>query len=435
MLKTLITEGVGPSPRFEMALAERLNVIVGDNGLGKSFLLDVAWWACTHDWPETPALPSRLLSVQPSDEEPAASIATLVQGATKEVHAEFRYDPKKADWVRNRKARPPLPGLVLYARVDGGFSIFDPARHYFRSLVSKGIDDPDRPPAIHLTMADVWRGKRDDAGNTISRGLLIDWRSWQTEEPEVFAAFAGVLRILSAVAEPLVPADRAMRLPGPSEDRIPALKRGDQLIPVTLASAAVKRIVALAYLIVWTWWAHKAAAEANGLKEEKRLFIMIDEVEAHLHPQWQRVILPAVMEAAATLYGQALDVQLLVSTHSPMVMASLETVFDREQDRLFHLAWNGRHAELQASPWSKRGDAEAWLTSDVFGLVEARSAPAEKAIAAAEALYRRPHDHTPNDREVADVQQELTRCLPDHDPYWGTWFLFVKRRQNSGGAS
>lgn len=435
MLNTLITEGVGPSPRFEMALAERLNVIVGDNGLGKSFLLDAAWWACTRDWPENPALPSRLLSVQPSNDGPEPLIATVVQGATREARAEFRYDPKKAAWVRNGKARPPLPGLVLYARVDGGFSVFDPARHYFRSLASKGIDDPDRPPAIHLTMADVWRGKRDDAGDTISRGLLIDWRSWQTEEPEVFAAFAEVLRILSTVKEPLVPAEDTVRLPGRSADRIPALKRGDHLIPVTLASAAVKRIVALAYLIVWTWWEHQAAARANGLKEEKRLFILIDEIEAHLHPQWQRVILPAVMEAAETLYGQALDVQLLVSTHSPMVMASLETVFDREQDRLFHLAWNGRHAELQVSPWSKRGDAEAWLTSDVFGLVEARSAPAEKAIAAAEALYRRPHDHTPNDREVADVQQELTRCLPDHDPYWGTWFLFVKRRQNSGGAS
>lgn len=434
MLKSLITEGVGPSPRFEMEPADRLNVIVGDNGLGKSFLLDVAWWACTRDWPETPALPSRLLSVQPSDDGPEASIATVVQGATKQTDAKFRYDPKKADWVRNGPSRPTLPGLVLYARVDGGFSVFDPARHYYRSLVSKGIDEPDRPPAIHLTMTDVWRGKRDDAGNTISRGLLIDWRSWQTEEPEVFQAFAGVLRILSTVAEPLVPADRAMRLPGPSEDRIPALMRGDRLIPITLASAAVKRIVALAYLIVWTWWAHKAAAQANGLAVEKRLFILIDEVEAHLHPQWQRVILPAVMEATATLYWQALDVQLLVSTHSPMVTASLETVFDSEKDRLFHLGWNGRHADLQVLPWSKRGDAEAWLTSDVFGLSEARSVEAEEAIKAAEGLYGRVGDNAPGDQEVAAVEQKLAACLSGHDPYWGTWFLFVKRRQNRNAA-
>ena len=35
-----------------MELAPRLNVITGDNGLGKSFLLDVIWWALTRKWPQ-----------------------------------------------------------------------------------------------------------------------------------------------------------------------------------------------------------------------------------------------------------------------------------------------------------------------------------------------------------------------------------------------
>jgi hypothetical protein len=33
-------------------------VITGDNGLGKSFLLDVAWWALTRTWAGHPALPT-----------------------------------------------------------------------------------------------------------------------------------------------------------------------------------------------------------------------------------------------------------------------------------------------------------------------------------------------------------------------------------------
>lgn len=35
---------VGPAPEMEVELAPRLNLITGDNGLGKSFLLDVAFW-------------------------------------------------------------------------------------------------------------------------------------------------------------------------------------------------------------------------------------------------------------------------------------------------------------------------------------------------------------------------------------------------------
>ena len=51
MLEYLHLTNVGPAPEMEMELAPRLNLITGDNGLGKSFLLDVAWWALTRRWP------------------------------------------------------------------------------------------------------------------------------------------------------------------------------------------------------------------------------------------------------------------------------------------------------------------------------------------------------------------------------------------------
>ena len=53
MLERLELENVGPAPEMMLNLAPRMNLITGDNGLGKSFLLDVAWWALTRKWPET----------------------------------------------------------------------------------------------------------------------------------------------------------------------------------------------------------------------------------------------------------------------------------------------------------------------------------------------------------------------------------------------
>ena len=38
---------VGPCDHIEMALSPRLNIVTGDNGLGKTFLMDCAWWALT----------------------------------------------------------------------------------------------------------------------------------------------------------------------------------------------------------------------------------------------------------------------------------------------------------------------------------------------------------------------------------------------------
>ena len=45
MLEYLHLKNVGPAPEMQLNLSPRVNVITGDNGLGKSFLLDVAWWA------------------------------------------------------------------------------------------------------------------------------------------------------------------------------------------------------------------------------------------------------------------------------------------------------------------------------------------------------------------------------------------------------
>ena len=57
MLKRLKLKNVGPAPELEIEFARRVNLITGDNGLGKSFILDVAWWALTGTWAGYPVRP------------------------------------------------------------------------------------------------------------------------------------------------------------------------------------------------------------------------------------------------------------------------------------------------------------------------------------------------------------------------------------------
>ena len=40
MLKSLRLTDVGPAPSFDIDFTDRLNIFTGDNGLGKSFILD-----------------------------------------------------------------------------------------------------------------------------------------------------------------------------------------------------------------------------------------------------------------------------------------------------------------------------------------------------------------------------------------------------------
>ena len=50
MIRHLETTNIGPTEHLEMQFAPRLNLMTGDNGLGKSFLLDIIWWCMTKFW-------------------------------------------------------------------------------------------------------------------------------------------------------------------------------------------------------------------------------------------------------------------------------------------------------------------------------------------------------------------------------------------------
>jgi hypothetical protein len=56
MLRSLSLNRVGPADTLHLDFDPRLNVLTGDNGLGKTFVLDIAWWVLTGSWPTQPAV-------------------------------------------------------------------------------------------------------------------------------------------------------------------------------------------------------------------------------------------------------------------------------------------------------------------------------------------------------------------------------------------
>lgn len=57
MLENLAFRNVGPAREMALEFSPRLNLITGDNGLGKSFILDAAWWALTRTWARRKIVP------------------------------------------------------------------------------------------------------------------------------------------------------------------------------------------------------------------------------------------------------------------------------------------------------------------------------------------------------------------------------------------
>lgn len=115
VLQRLRLEGDGPAKRLETDFSERLNLITGDNGLGKSFLLDIACWALTRTWPRKDR------GVLPRDDARKPVIHAAVRTKGREaIGRDIEFDLKTQQWVQPR-ARPQKPGLVLR---PGGWRIF-----------------------------------------------------------------------------------------------------------------------------------------------------------------------------------------------------------------------------------------------------------------------------------------------------------------------
>ena len=110
-------------------------------------------------------------------------------------------------------------------------------------------------------------------------------------------------------------------------------------------------------MLVWSWSEHVRAAEHLGVRRARQIVLLFDEVDAHLHPRWQRSVVPAILKAMNGLTDDETGIQLISATHSPLVLASLEPHFDDELDRLFHLDIRDGRVRLDVEPWAKQGDA------------------------------------------------------------------------------
>lgn len=431
MLRSLELTEVGPVRELFASFGDRLNMLTGDNGLGKSFLLDTCFWALTGTWPGgRTAMPS------PNGKKCEPVITYEIKGRSQQSKgpktATFEFGSQT--WTRSQ-GRPFKPGLVVYASVDGSFAVWDPARNYWRDPTSGVKEGDELPRAYQFTPESLANGLRDGE-RVLCNGLVQDWVTWYYERQpgtktldkaeasdlQPFDLLSDVLESLSHPSEPMACGEpKRVYVDQPRKYPVLTMPYGDVAYPHW--SAGVRRIVSFAYLLVWTWYEHVQAALLRQEEPENRIVLIVDEIEAHLHPKWQRTILPALLLVVQEL-RKTVDVQLFAATHSPLILASLETHFNPQLDKLFSFDLHDNSIEFHDQPWAIHGDAVGWLTSDIFGLRQARSREGELAVEAAEAFMRGERDSLPSELKTKDaIHQALLRALPGLDPFWPRWII------------
>lgn len=129
--------------------------------------------------------------------------------------------------------------------------------------------------------------------------------------------------------------------------------------------------------------------------------VLVDEIDAHLHPAWQRKVISTLRETFPNL-------QFIVTTHSPL------TVGGARDGEVVLLKREGDKVVAETDFDSVQGwRADQILTSDLFGLTSTRDAETERLLEERRALFAKGEQRTEEEnRRFEELAVELQAFLP-----------------------
>lgn len=377
-LQSLHVENFRGFESLDVTFDQHCTLLLGGNGAGKTAVLEaivVAFGAFFSKIAQAPAK-----GIDASDARRV--VFELGQPAVPDLQEQWPVNV--AAHAMLGRLRPPQPSLPIFENPSIGWSR---SREERGGRTSRADDASIRDLAVYLQDAvmtgqpvelplvayygtqRLWREKRQTEakhgqGNRLdgyidcldigsSERFLRDWMRQKTYEevqlqqanpgyrhPQLRAVVAAVERCIAGVTEfgfDLMHDEIRMRV-GTTYQSFSMLSDGYRNMIAMVADIAERAAVLNPQL------SEDAPQRTAGV-------VLIDEIELHLHPGWQRTVVPSLRRTFPEL-------QFIGTTHSPQVVSTVE----RGQVRVF------RDNVLIASDWFVRGRDSNELLEDIFGV-------------------------------------------------------------------
>lgn len=187
-------------------------------------------------------------------------------------------------------------------------------------------------------------------------------------------------------------------------------------LPVELLSDGIRNMIGMVADIAFRATKLNSQLGAQAATRTPGI-VLIDEVDMHLHPEWQQVVLQNLVKAFPAM-------QFVVTTHSPQVL----TTVPRENIRIIELTDDGYRAHKpDFSPLAhESGDALA----KIMGTHREPPLPIQEQIRHFEQLVRAGQESSP---EAVALRQKLDEAgYQIHDSDLSTWRFLAARRKDQG---
>ena len=305
---------------LELDLDRAVTVLVGVNGSGKSSVLDAIAIAARYQIVVAASmhgLGGRTLGwgdVRQGGENATIGLTArhpdgvLSTNSIRERsaldHNAYRNDEFVSSWVRNGTDKGAIP-LAVHLRspraLTPGIVASDPSRKMERELLPAlaAIDDALEGSLLAFASFVSWYREQEDVENERRRDGQPEH-----EDPQLRAIRQALLQVVPEYTDL-----RVRRLPSPHL----TVRKAGVTLSLTQLSEGEKNLLALVGDIA----RRMAIADPTAVDPlQTEAVILIDEIELHLHPAWQRRVLPRLRAAFPRS-------QFIVTTHSPQVVASV----------------------------------------------------------------------------------------------------------------
>ena len=319
---------VGPFDDIAFGFNQQVNVFTGPNNSGKSTILWVLGELLVYPF----ITPSRLLR----SESPGWKLTHTSNGGAKSVQGTLHTMPEVLLPVyhavghtcfipaqrhgTNFRSPGPIVREGIETRIDKEVDFFvrespellredglEGLRMRLRG--SRVIEGPELARRRNITLSDASLISNDVL---IQKIIDLDYAAYRRQRPEMRAIVETVTSLTSEITDGF-----PMKFLRVGEDRdglFPQFRTPDGDLPLNVLSQGTQSIMhCLAHFL----FGYAEYYDFPPDLEEKPGILIIDEIDAHLHPSWQRRIIP-------TLTRHFPNLQIFCSTHSPLMLAGLK---------------------------------------------------------------------------------------------------------------
>src|SRR6185436_6888454 len=142
--------------------------------------------------------------------------------------------------------------------------------------------------------------------------------------------------------------------------------------------------------------------QQKGDPRQRYALVLLDEIDAHMHPSWQQTLVERLSEAFP-------GVQFVASTHSPLIAGSLAP------GSIFRFRREAGRVVAEQPPASFKGwRVDQILTSPLFDLQTGRESETERLLLRYSELAARDHLEPGEQEEMRAAAEALKVRMPTH---------------------